>query len=171
METGLFRLSPILAGLIVACTFAVALPERASAQTCIAPEPLQLSPANRLLGSETCAGEPAGLRLCNGNVITTAPSHVFSLYVGAGNNATLTLGGGISGFDPYMYLTSGGRACGAGSCLQSAGTLSLRDVAPGEHLLVVTQTDFDAPGACGTFILSLSGDLGDADSIMADGFD
>lgn len=160
-------------GLIAACAFAILLSvsNPARAQTCAAPQPLQLSPGNPFfLGGNTCGGEPAGLVLCDGAVVTTAPSHVFSLTVGAGNDATLTVNGAV-GFSPIMYLTGGNGACDSGACFGGDGFLSLHDVPPGEHWLVVTQGPLDAIGACGTFSLSLSGNLAGSDLILENGFD
>jgi hypothetical protein len=155
---------------LTACVFAVLLPDLARAQTCIAPQPLQLSPDNPFfVGGNTCGGEPAGRVLCNGNVVTTAPSQIFSLIVGAGNDATLTVNG--AGFAPIMYLTGGNGACDSGACLGGSGFLSLHDVAPGEHWLVVMQGPLDAVAACGTFTLSLGGSLAGPDVIIDNGFD
>jgi hypothetical protein len=146
-------------------------PLATQAQTCAAPEPLQLSSRNPIVSGATCGEEPAGLTLCDGNVVTTAPSHVFSVLVGAGADAVLTLNGDVAGFAPIMYLTSGAQACDAGPCLGGSASLSLAGVAPGEHGLVVTAAPFDMVGACGPFTLMLSGNLGTVDPVFGDGFD
>jgi hypothetical protein len=154
-------------GVIFACVAAAATPLHA--QTCAAPESLPLSPARPIATASTCSTQEAGLVLCHGNVVTHGPSHVFSLTIGAGNTATLSLAGSGVGMYPIMYLAGSG--CDAGDCLASTSSLSLRDVPPGNYSLIVTSSDLDANGACGTFMLSLDGDLGGGDVVFASGFD
>lgn len=151
-----------LAGMFAAsCTVA-------SAQTCVAPMPLQWD-GDLPLPATTCDHEPDGLSLCGGSVLTTASAFVASLHVGEGATAVLDL----DGFDSAIMLLVG-PGCEDGPCwLGDAATpLSLADVPPDEYALVVTSNPSTAPdGTCGDFSLSHSGDFGVFDRIFADDFD
>lgn len=160
------------AGWLALCACAslviVLTPLTASAQTCDAPVPLPLSPAQPSMPAWTCA-EPAQLSLCNGTVTTASPSIVFDLTIGAGNTASLMAIDVTGRMDPYLYLT--GPGCDAGACIQGPGYLALQDVPPGEYALIVTASPFDAAGSCGDVTLVLDGDLAAADLVFFDGFE
>ncbi len=141
-------------------------PLTASAQTCDAPLPLPLSPARPTIGANTCGGGEPARNICVED-IAIGPSVVFSLTVEAGNTAFLSSAG--TGISPYFYLT--GPGCNTGACIQAPGFLSLRDVAPGDYLLVVTSSPFDAGAACGVVSLLLEGDLAPSDVIFHGDFD
>jgi hypothetical protein len=157
-----------LAGVVVALTALVLLSSQALAQTCAAPIQLPLSPARPSMATSTCGqGEPAGLRLCHGTVVTGGPSMVFNLTVGAGNTASLMAVS--TDLEPYLYLT--GPGCASRSCLQGAGYLSLHDVTPGDYSLVVTSSPIDSNGTCGAVSLVLDGDLAPGDVVFSNSFE
>lgn len=154
-----------LAVLVAAAT----LPLPVHAQTCTAPDTLALVSGGPPLSFTTCGSEPPGLDLCNGQVTTVGPSHIFNVFVTQGSTYVLTLGGGAAGFVPRMYLV-GGSTCQSGDCVTSTDSLSLHDQPTGPYLLYVTAEQDNAPGSCGGFSLSLTGEPA-SDVIFQNGFD
>lgn len=149
---------------------ASAAPLSLHAQTCAAPDTLALVSGGPPLSFTTCDSEPPGLDLCNGQLTTTGPSHIFNLFVTQGSTYVLHLGSsGAAGFDPRMVLV-GGATCQAGDCVTGTDSIALHDQPTGPYLLYVTAGQDDAPGSCGGFSLSLTGEPA-SDVIFQNGFD
>lgn len=147
-----------------------ALPLSLHAQTCVAPETLTLPSNGTPFFYTTCDTEPPGLELCSGQFTTVGPSHIFSVFVTQGSTYVLTLGSsGAAGFDPHMVL-AGGATCQSGDCVSSNNSISLHDQPTGPYLLYVTADQDNAPGSCGGFSLSLTGEPA-SDVIFQNGFD
>lgn len=142
----------------------------ATAQTCEAPQTLRTN----LQPSTTCSGDLSIASLCNGEIAIYGPVGVWQLRVGAGATAIIELLATDPVFSPVGYLVAASGACGEGGChghVDPLTPLDLSTVPPGDYHLIVAASEWDAPGACGTYGLSLSGDLGDLDRVFADGFD
>lgn len=157
------------AALLATCLSAAA--GAALAQTCDVPQALRAEP---MLVADTCGGDQSITSLCNGEVAIQGPVGVWGFRVGTGATAILELLDASMGFSPVGYLVAADGACGAGAChgyVDPLTPLDLAGVAPGDYHLIVTASAWDAPGACGSYLLSVSGDLGGSDDVFADGFD
>ena len=143
----------------------------AMAQTCDVPQTLRSDP---MQVASTCGGDLSIGSICNGEVTLPGPAGVWRFQVGAGATAVLELWETGIGFSPVGYLVNASGACGEGDChgyVDPATPLDLAGVPPGDYHLIVTASEWDTPGACGTYGLSVSGDLEGADEVFANGFE
>lgn len=141
-----------------------------AAQTCEAPQTLRTNPQP----STTCSGDLSIESVCNGEIAIHGPVGIWQLRIGTGATAIIELLTIDPIFSPVGYLVAASGSCGEGGChghVDPLTPLNLSDVPPGDYQLIVAASEWDAPGACGTYSLSLSGDLGDLDRVFADGFD
>ena len=142
----------------------------AHAQTCDAP----LLPRAEPMQSTTCGGDLSVASICNGENAVQAPSEFWQLTVGTGASGTITLSQPDWTFIPVGYLIDASRSCGEGDCharVDPMNPLHLETVPPGRYSLLVTGSEWNAPGSCGTYELMIAGNLGDFDRVFADGFD
>lgn len=141
----------------------------AVAQTCEIPQTLRSDP---LQAASTCDGDLSIASVCNGEIPIYGPVGVWQLRVGVGATAVLQLLAADPGFSPVGYLVAADGPCGAGGCYGHVDpVLDLASVPPGDYHLIVAASAWDAPGACGSYSLSVDGDFGDADQVFGDGFD
>lgn len=166
---GLRRGWRLRAAILAACLLAGT--GTALGQTCDVPQAPRMDP---MQVADTCTGDQSITSLCNGEVAIQGPVGVWSFRVGAGATGILELLDAGMGFSPVGYLVAADGACGEGACqgyVDPLTPLDLAGVAPGDYHLMVTASAWDAPGACGSYMLSLSGSLGGSDDVFADGFD
>ncbi|RYD14989.1 MAG: hypothetical protein EOP90_10435 [Lysobacteraceae bacterium] len=140
------------------------------AQTCDAP----LLPRAEPMLSTTCGGDLSITSICNGEITIAGPGEIWQVIVGTGASATLALAQPDWTFTPVGYLLDAGSGCGQGDCharVDPMNPLQLADVPPGRYHLLVTGSEWNPPGSCGTYELAITGDLGDFDLVFANGFD
>ena len=155
-----------LLALCLACLCCTAV-----AQTCEVPQTLRSKPVQF---ADTCSGDTSISSICDGEVVLNGPVGIWRFRVGAGANAVLELWDTGAGFSPVGFLVAANGACGGGDChgyVDATTPLDLATVQPGDYHLIVTASEWDAAGSCGAYGLSLSGGLGGADQVFADGFD
>lgn len=140
------------------------------AQTCDAP----LLPRAEPVLSTTCGGDLSITSICNGEVEIQGPSEIWRLAIGTGATGTVALSQPDWTLTPVAYLLDAGTTCGDGDCrarVDPMNPLQLENVQPGSYYLLVTGSEWNAPGSCGIYQLTITGNLGDFDLVFADGFD
>jgi hypothetical protein len=141
------------------CMIAIALSSpSARAQTCASPFQWRFGVFPAVQGT-TCGHETGITGLC---AATNAPGQAFVAVVtiDAGGMFTDIVFTGGSGYTIATGLVPVASGCGDHPCTTVGdGTTHMihPDIPPGQYYLIVTGADFDTPGACGPFTMSVNG--------------
>lgn len=135
----------------------------AVAQTCASPAIWAMDGSgNPALSGTTCGHETGIIGTCQ---TFTAPGAAFVVHINVIAPATFTdiafVGG--PGYTLAAYLVPEASGCNANAACTTTGDGSTHmlhgDIPPGAYYLIITGADFDAPGACGTFMATSNGFL------------
>lgn len=146
-----------LAGLLVSGS--------AFAQTCAAPAVWQ--PRSQWVGvpvsGTTCGHETGLVSICSGGQGMPGQAYVARLTTdGAAVFSQITFTGG-AGYTISAYLVPVAEGCvnDAACTTVGDGTTPIlhSDIPPGDYFLMISGADFDAPGACGSFVVAIDGNL------------
>jgi hypothetical protein len=158
--------------LIFAAAMGALVSLSAGAQTCANPETGWLPDSNGspdLTGS-TCGQEAGIVSACDGNFHAPGAAYVLAFTPTVHSTyANIWLTGG-PGFTPVVYVVDtdsspapcavgGGQSGDTGRCVTSGSSVVSRSAIPDGHTyyLIITGSDFDADGACGSFSLHADG--------------
>lgn len=135
----------------------------ASAQTCASATPWSPNAAGMPTISDTTCGHETGITSTCGTFTAPGAAYVASVHVTApGTYTDITFTGG-AGYTVAAYLVPAASGCNANAACTTVGDGSTHmlhgDTAPGDYFLIITGADFDAPGACGTFVAAANGTL------------